>query len=294
MREGLVELRGLLEEGGLVLDEVLVGSDGLGLLPLDDQAAADGGGSAHEEHDAGGAASGREARPGEGGGDLEGRPRAPRGPLVDGRLEGVHVEVLEKIGENKLALGEGEEEAPVARLLLRGRPALAPLPLLVPRPAAVQAELVRDLARVALLAALKDPALGALGEPNLVDLDVGAVGDEADEGVLGEEAEGLEEGALAGVELVLADARVDDEDVRRWLRPPRLRDGVVDRAVVREELRGEVGLRDRVVVRRELVPRVAEGAHPELSREVHAGEGVEDGAAAPAWHGLVGHDLFFH
>lgn len=56
---------------------------------------------------------------------------------------------------------------------------------------------------------------------------------------------------------------------------------------MRVELAGEVGLGDHGVVRGEVVALVAEGADPDLGREVHAREGVEDGRAGLASEGRV-------
>ena len=106
-----------------------------------------------------------------------------------------------------------------------------------------------------------------------------------------EEPERLEQRPLAGVELVLAHAGVHDEDVRRGLRAARLWDRVVDGAVVGEQLRREVALGYRIVVRGELVPRVAERTHPKLPGEVHARKRIQHRTAAAARHGLVRNDL---
>lgn len=61
----------------------------------------------------------------------------------------------------------------------------------------------------------------------------------------------------------------------------------MDGGVLRIELAGEVGLGDHGVVRREVVALVAEGADPDLGREVYARERVEDGRAGLASEGRV-------
>lgn len=64
--------------------------------------------------------------------------------------------------------------------------------------------------------------------------------------------------------------------------------GVLDGAVSRKKLGGEVGLADVGVRVREGVLVVAEGAEPDARRVIDAGVGVQNGAASEASDGVVG------
>lgn len=89
----------------------------------------------------------------------------------------------------------------------------------------------------------------------------------------------LFQGVLERLQLPLVDRGVNDpqEDGRSR---GGARQRVLDGGVVGDELGGQVVLVDVVVVRREVVALVAEGADPDLGFEVDAAEGVEDGGAA--------------
>mmetsp|Transcript_600 Transcript_600/g.2454 ORF Transcript_600/g.2454 Transcript_600/m.2454 type:complete len:203 (-) Transcript_600:235-843(-) len=155
-------------------------------------------------------------------------------------------------------------------------------------PAGALEQLVLDLRLRELLVSSEHVRLLALREAQLVHVHVRAVGDEADERILGKQRERLRERLPQRRELILHQADVDDEEVRgRWgLGSLQV---VLDGGVRREELRGQVRLGDARVVRGEVVARVAEGADPELAVEIHARVRVEARRAALAPHGVVRH-----
>lgn len=147
-----------------------------------------------------------------------------------------------------------------------------------------------------VLGALEDVGLGDLAEAELVDVDVGPEGDQTEEGVVGQEINGLRQGGLEEADLFLDDTGVDDEHENRRRR--RRRGGVggggglvvLDGGVLGEELGGEVFVGDGGVVEGEVVALEAEGTDPDLGGEVDDGEGVEDGSAGAAAERGVGED----
>ena len=136
--------------------------------------------------------------------------------------------------------------------------------------------------------ALEHVRLGQLREAQLVDLHVRAEGHEADARVVGERVQGGPQGPPRRRELVSRARGVEHEDVRRRGDRRGGRRLVLDRRRRREELRGEVLVRDARVVRRERVAGVAQGTGPQPGLEVDRGVGVEHAAAALAAHRVVG------
>lgn len=111
-------------------------------------------------------------------------------------------------------------------------------------------------------------------------MDEGPEGDESDKGILRQELDGLGDGGPQEADLLLNDARVDDEEEDGGHVRGGVGGGIVlDGSVVGEELGGEVVVGDGGVVRGEVVAVEAEGADPDLGDEVDHAEGVEDGAA---------------
>ena len=98
-------------------------------------------------------------------------------------------------------------------------------------------QLVRDLRLRELLAAPEHVRLLALREAELVHVHVRAVGDEADERVLGQQRQRLRERLPQRGELILHQAHVHDEEVRGRGRLGSLQ-RVLDGGVRRKELRG--------------------------------------------------------
>eukprot|EP00983_Pelagomonas_calceolata_P061367 1146809-Pelagomonas_calceolata.AAC.7 len=109
-------------------------------------------------------------------------------------------------------------------------------------------------------------ALGALSETQLVDVDVRAEGDEAHIDVLRQRGDSVQDGLLAGLQLVLGHAGVDEEQVdgRVGLDGPRQR--VLDGREAGVQLCGQSSLGDALVVGREVVASDAERTDPHLRR----------------------------
>ena len=288
---GVVLARRLVQRLG-VLHEVGVAPHGLGLDPADDGAGARRARSAGEEHDP--TAAARHGQVHEARGDRQGRAGAARDALVGRHRPGILPQIVQDGLERHGALGYGEEEAlqdvlgrsaGAARRGLLGVGAgsswvLLMLVLLGVGHVGVAAQQLPDLARAVLLVAAQHVRLGDAAEAQFVDLDVGAEGDETDEGVVGEEVDGLLEAVGQLGQLLGHGARVDAEQEGR--RSGRRDAGklVLARGVLRDELGGEVGLADVLaVVRGEVIPREAERTNPKLGAEVHLAVRVEDGVA---------------
>lgn len=130
----------------------------------------------------------------------------------------------------ELALAERQHEPPdpLRRRLLRVRaPAGLPGP---PEPSPGELQLVLDLRRRVLLRSPEHVALRAVLEPQLVDLHLRPVRDEAHQGVLREQAQRLRQRRLHEANLRLLEADVHDEEVGRRERR-RAREGVLERCV---------------------------------------------------------------
>lgn len=153
-----------------------------------------------------------------------------------------------------------------------------------------EVQVIQDLIFGDVLGTPEDVGFGGVGESELVDVDVGAEGDEADEGIVGEEIDGLREGGFEEEKLLLDHTRVDDEE-EDGREGRRIGGGgsaeVFDGGVLVEELGGEVGFGDGGVVRGEVVALEAERADPDLGGEIGVAEGVEDGSAGAAAEGGV-------
>lgn len=95
----------------------------------------------------------------------------------------------------------------------------------------------------------------------------GSVGDESDEGVRGDHAEGDDEHVAEGLEVVCVEAGVDDkqEDGRHLRRPG---ERVLDRRVLWQQFGREVVGGQVLVVRRERVALQTERADPQLRSDV--------------------------
>ena len=288
---GVVLARRLVQRLG-VLHEVGVAAHGLGLDPADDGAGSRRARPSGEEHDAAPAAGHGQVH--EARGDRQGRAGAARDALVGGDRPGILPQVVQDGLERHGALRYGEEEAlqdvlggssgSGCRGLLRvgagSSGMLLVLVLLGVGHVGVAAQQLPDPARAVLLVAPQHVRLGDAAEAQLVDLHVGAEGDETDEGVVGEEVDGLLEAVGQLGQLLGHGARVDAEQKGRRTRRGDAGQLVLARGVLRDELGGEVGLADVLaVVGGEVIPRQAERAHPQLGAEVHLAVRVEDGVA---------------
>lgn len=118
-----------------------------------------------------------------------------------------------------------------------------------------------------LLAAPEDVRLGARSVANLMHLGHGPVRDQADQSILRQEAEAHNQGLLESSQAVFLLARIDDIEEDGWARS-RSRQPVFDGRVGWVQLGGDGISGDILVVRRERVPREAEGADPEASAHV--------------------------
>mmetsp|Transcript_22641 Transcript_22641/g.70877 ORF Transcript_22641/g.70877 Transcript_22641/m.70877 type:complete len:374 (+) Transcript_22641:1469-2590(+) len=289
-RELLVKLlRGLEARGGAFLYVGVRPHVLLGPRLLDDQAGTARRGAADHEHDA--SALPRDGRLEESYRDREGGPRAAERPLVRGRRPGVALEVVEHALEAEGALGDGEEEAADGAVLLElglsgGRRAGRASRAAARRGADVE-ELLDALDRVVLRAAEGD-GLVTLGEAEFVDHNVGPKGDEAHEGVLGQQVQRLLDRVLQLVELRVRQAGVEDEDEDRRRDGASLLELVLDRGELRNELGRQICLRDVLsVVGREVVPAQAERTGPQLRPVVHLTVRIQQGAAAVASNRVV-------
>lgn len=132
-------------------------------------------------------------------------------------------------------------------------------------------ELIKELIFGTVFVPMEEVRFGAVREPELVDADQRIEGDESDDGGVGDEIEGLGERRSEEIEFVGEEASVNDEeeDGRRGRG-----EGVgeiLDGCGVREKLRGEIGIGDRGVSRREGVAIEAERAAPCGGGEVDDG-----------------------
>lgn len=124
-----------------------------------------------------------------------------------------------------------------------------------------------------------------------MDVHEGPEGDQPDERVLREELDGPQQRGLEEPQLLLDQARVDDEHEHGGHRGGAVvGGGVLDRGVLGEELGGEVVVGDGGVVGGEVVALEAERADPDLGGEVDDREGVEDRPAVAAAERGVGED----
>ena len=95
----------------------------------------------------------------------------------------------------------------------------------------------------------------------------GAEGDEADERVLRDEADGDDDGIAERLELLLIETGIDDEKEHgRDLRRPG--EGVLDGSILWEQLRREVGVRDVLVMRGKRVALQTKWTDPQLAADV--------------------------
>ena len=289
---GVVLARGLVERLGR-LGQVGVAAHDVRADPADDGPGSRGARSPREEHD---------PPPRAGEGQLEqshrhaqGAPSAPSGALLRGDRPGILPEVVEDGLHRHGAIGRGEEEA-VEDVLARptgpGPPGLlgvgsrglrSPglllllLLLLLVGPVGVAAQQLPDLPRPVFLVAADDVGLGHPREAQLVDLDVGPEGDQAHPGVPGEEVDGLLQGVCQLRQLLGHGAGVDDEEEGGRAGVGDRGQLVLRRAVLRDDLGGEVGFADVLgVVGGEVVAGQAERAGPELAAEVDLAVRVED------------------
>ena len=135
---------------------------------------------------------------------------------------GVALQLLQRRCQRELGLAERHEEAAG-----RGLCPCCARPLRRPP----RSQLLRDLLAGVLLGAAEDVALGALREAELVHMHMPAKGDEAHMDVLGQRRDGLHDCGLACIELILAEACVDHEQVDRWVWLHRPVQSVLDGAV---------------------------------------------------------------
>jgi len=257
--QSLVELEGLLVVLDVVAVDVVVGADGLTQLRANHHSRSLGRWATGEEHDARSGAT-EAASLEEASCNTQSNSRTPQRTLVVGHWPGVSLELLERIRELELTLSDGQNEArgggshggwwlSGSRLHARARGHLT------------KANHLLDLLGRVVLAAAEDVRLGALGVAQLVHLRHGAVCDETDKGVGGQQAQAHDDGVLEGLQAVLLLARVHAEEEDGRVRG-RLGQAVLDGGAVRVQLGGDLLGGDVLVVRRQLVAVEAEGAYP--------------------------------
>ena len=151
-----------------------------------------------------------------------------------------------------------------------------------------QDEQAREMSnlRWVLLGATEHVGFRAVRKAELVHHDVRTERDEADQGGLGDEVQGLLQRILELLHFLLVDARVNDEQeegrTRRWRRL----EFVLDGGELGAQLRWQVRFPDILrIVRREVVPGQAERASPQFRPVIHlaagsarAGGGLSKGA----------------
>mmetsp|Transcript_36851 Transcript_36851/g.85109 ORF Transcript_36851/g.85109 Transcript_36851/m.85109 type:complete len:626 (+) Transcript_36851:273-2150(+) len=202
LRQRLVELLRRLHVRRVVLLDVGVRADGLGLGPADDHARARRRRPADEGHDS--SALPRVGRLEQADGHAERHAAAPLGALVRRHRPRVALQVLEDRLQREATLGDRQEEAAHRRLpRARLRLLLCLLRLHAPAAGGQDAEQVLHLLCRVLLRAAEDVRLRALSEPELVHHDVSAKRDEADERVLRDEVERLLQRVLQLIHLLL-------------------------------------------------------------------------------------------
>mmetsp|Transcript_2902 Transcript_2902/g.4218 ORF Transcript_2902/g.4218 Transcript_2902/m.4218 type:complete len:272 (+) Transcript_2902:1425-2240(+) len=142
------------------------------------------------------------------------------------------------------------------------------------------AQYIAHLARVVLLGPPEDVALLQTVKPQLEDIDVAPVGNEADECIVRQQIEGLGETIPQLLELILVITNVHYEN-KHW-RPcvGYGRQLILHRGELRNEFRGQVLLGDILgIMSGELIPRRTKGTHPEFAPKVDLTVRVEDGTA---------------
>lgn len=123
-----------------------------------------------------------------------------------------------------------------------------------------------------------------------MNLDQGPESDEANKRIVRKEVDGLGQGGLEEGHLLLDDASVYNEHEYRRRRTLLTWGLILDGGVLREELSREVVVADGGVVRWEVIALEAEGADPDLGREIDDRKWVKHGAASAATEGSVGKD----
>ena len=102
----------------------------------------------------------------------------------------------------------------------------------------------------------------------------GTKGDKTDQSVWGQQTQANDQSLSQSLELVLVDTGIDHVEEDGW-DLGRSRKGIFDSGVLGQQLGGQVGSRDILVVRRERVSLKTEWTDPELSTDVNLTRGYQ-------------------
>lgn len=220
----VIEGAGLGVVRSLGVEDVVVGSDRLAEIRIDDDSGTESGGAGGEEHDSGAGEDLARFEEAEGDGDCS--AGAARGPsLGGGGGGGSGADLFDCGGDGELAFGDREEEGVFGGL----------------------SEEVADLGGGEVAVAVEEEKGGEVGVAEAVEVDEGVEGEEGDEGVVGEVVEEVEEVVLEGEEVVVRGGEVEEEEEgggRGRGRGRGREERVLDGAVGGKELGGEVGVGD--------------------------------------------------
>lgn len=205
----------------LGVEDVMVGSDGLAAIRIDNDSGSQSSRSRGEDQDPGACIDGARLQKTKGDGDCRaGAPGRARGG--DGGV-GCRMDLFNGSSDGELAFGNRQKKSLVA----------------------VGVKEVADLIGGEMAVAVKDEERGKVGRREMVEIDHGVEGDERDEGVVGQVVEEVEELVLEGRKFVLGSGEIEEKDEGRGR--GRGRGGgrrVLDGAVGGEEFGGEVGVGD--------------------------------------------------
>jgi len=281
----LVEAHRALKELDVVLLDVVVRANSLAQLGRDDLSGALRAGPTAEEHHARARVLERTLKQADC--DAERSARAALRALVVRHGPRVALQLLEDARQLVLALRHRKQEARRADLAARCRARLRWAAAWRRPRAGREAQHVLDTLGRVVLRAAEYKALGAVLVAQFVHLNDRSKRHQADERVRRQQTEADHERLAERLEIIRLHACVDHEhEDGRDLR--RAAQRVLDRRVLGQQLRGQIGRANVLVVRRERVARQAERADPQLATHVHLAVRVQHRAARRlAHHRLV-------